>query len=231
MFRNRHSSSKDNYHRRGFRLRGNVLMLLFGFFLVGLFLHYGGKTQPVVAFWNDVRQLLGIKHSRNTASDRNPYKVPEPNQPNSDVATDDRTDNRNGSRRGNRPADDTEASDDNSASDRRSETTDERVSRSGNVRFDFEKQPNFLLPTSRNDGQLIQHEGYSLHYREAYEQPDWVAYPLLETNLEGPGDRKGEQFRPIRWSKPAPPPPPIMPAPATTGGIWPPPGTSNIRSG
>ena len=43
------------YHRRGFRLRGNTLVLLFLFFLIGLFLHYGGRTQPVVAFWNDIR--------------------------------------------------------------------------------------------------------------------------------------------------------------------------------
>jgi endonuclease G len=85
FFRPKFRASKP-YIRRGFRLRGNTLTLLLGFFMVGLFLHYNGRTEPMVAFWNDLRGLFGIR----TLPDRkghNPYKVPEPGS--SDRRTDE----------------------------------------------------------------------------------------------------------------------------------------------
>ncbi|MBU2949525.1 DNA/RNA non-specific endonuclease [Tamlana agarivorans] len=40
----------------------------------------------------------------------------------------------------------------------------------------------FFLPTSTT-GQVVHHEGYSLSYSEAHEQPEWVAYELKKSDL------------------------------------------------
>ena len=167
--------STKQYARKGFRPRGNTLVLLFIFFLIGLFLHYGGRTQPVVAFWNDFRELVGLGHSRTNRRGDNPYKAPEPNE-SSDVATD------------NESRSESEASD-NTPNKPTEET-------SGNARFDFEKEVDFLLPISGSAGELIRHEGYTLSYREQYKDAEWVAYPLLDYETTGDADRKNEQFRP-----------------------------------
>ncbi len=157
------------------RPRGNTLVLLFIFFLIGLFLHYGGRTQPVVAFWNDFRELVGLGHSRRDGDKSNPYKAPEPSE-SSDVATD------NGDQGSSEASEDTPG-----------RPTEEL---SGNARFDFEKEVDFLLPESGSAGELIRHEGYTLSYREQYEVAEWVAYPLLAYETTGDADRKNEQFRP-----------------------------------
>jgi len=167
--------SPQKYMRRGFRLRGNTLVLLFVFFLIGLFLHYGGRTQPVVAFWNDIRRIVGLGPST-ARQERNPYKAPEPAE---DVASD-------------RPEPESEASDDR----RDVPEPAEKGTATGNVRFDFEKQVDFLLPAFRPDDAIIRHDGYVLRYREAYEQADWVAYPLLAHEITGDADRDREQFQP-----------------------------------
>lgn len=166
-----------NVTRRGFRPKGNSLVLLFIFFLIGLFLHYGGKTKPVVAFWNDVREIVGLGRSRSGRAGSNPYKAPEPS---SDVASDDRTQST--------PSSESEASDENSG--RPSEAS------SGNQRFDFEKEVDFLLPVAKTGGELIRHEGYSLSYRDAFKDAEWVAYPLLAYETTGDAERKNEQFQP-----------------------------------
>ena len=167
--------STKQYARRGFRLRGNSLVLLFIFFLIGLFLHYGGRTQPVVAFWNDFREMIGLGHSRPDRKGDNPYKAPEPNDP-SDVATD------NGGKG------------ESEASDSKPNTPTEASS--GNARFDFEKEVDFLLPVSGAHGELVRHEGYTLSYRDQYKDAEWVAYPLLAYETTGDADRKYEQFKP-----------------------------------
>ena len=183
MFFNPRFSTK-HYTRRGFQLRGNSLVLLFIFFLIGLFLHYGGRTQPVVAFWNDFRHMIGLGHSRSETGRNNPYKAPEPGD---NQATDDRsgTASDNGQARSDRP--ESSASDNNGPPSEAS---------SGNARFDFEKQVDFLLPVSKSDGELIRHEGYTLSYREQYKDAEWVAYPLLSYETTGDANRKYEQFKP-----------------------------------
>ncbi|MVM41663.1 DNA/RNA non-specific endonuclease [Spirosoma sp. HMF3257] len=171
--------STNKYTRRGFRLRGNTLVMLFVFFLIGLFLHYGGRTQPVVAFWNDFRQVIGLGRSRSGREGSNPYKAPEPK---SDEASDDRSGGKSSQ------SDESEASDNNL--NKPSEAS------SGNQRFDFEKQVDFLLPVSKASGELIRHEGYTLSYRDQYKDAEWVAYPLLAYETTGDADRKYEQFKP-----------------------------------
>ncbi|GAB3642586.1 DNA/RNA non-specific endonuclease [Spirosoma arcticum] len=178
----------EKYHRRGFRLRGNTLVLLFIFFLIGLFLHYGGRTQPVVAFWDDIRQLVGLGRDRPGQKADNPYKAPEPTGA-EDVATDNRNDN---------PTDaEGEASDDRpsgSASDNAGPTPS--ISTTRKVFFDFEKQANFSLPATSSSDEIVRHEGYALRFRDAYKQADWVAYPLLPEEINGDTDREGSRFVP-----------------------------------
>ncbi len=173
--------SVKNYHRRGLRLRGNTLVLLFVFFLIGLFLHYGGRTKPVVAFWNDFRQVIGLGRGRAETGEPNPYKAPEPNQgdPSADVAMD---------RQSNK------ATDEDEASDNKGNTPSVRPSKT--VRFDFEKQVDFLLPLVQPGHEIIRHEGYILRYRDEYKVAEWVAYPLLDYEIIGDADRKFEQFQP-----------------------------------
>ncbi len=184
-------SSKNKSFRRGFRLRGNTLVVLFFFFLVGLFLHYGGKTKPIVAFWNDLKNLVGIgPASRDRVGDddgHNPYKAPEPKE---DVATDET--GQGGSASDVEP-EESAASDENGG---REETVENEAARSGNVRFDFEKKPDFLLPAFKSSDEIVRHDGYVLRYRDEYEQADWVAYPLLAFDIKGDAERDQESFKP-----------------------------------
>lgn len=178
FFKPRFSTKK--YTRRGFRLRGNTLVLLFIFFLIGLFLHYGGRTQPVVAFWNDFRQMIGLGRSKSHPEEEdNPYKAPEPTDPDATTRK----------RKKGRPK-----SDESEASDTRSDAP--TGGSSGNVRFDFEKEVDFILPLVKSGDDIIRHEGYTLRYRDQYKDADWVAYPLLNYETTGDADRKYEQFKP-----------------------------------
>ncbi|WP_420151609.1 DNA/RNA non-specific endonuclease [Spirosoma sp.] len=170
--------SPKNYQRRGLRLRGNTLVLLFIFFLIGLFLHYGGRTKPVVAFWNDFREMIGLGRAKSDHEGHNPYKAPEPRQP--DEASDDRSNEPNES----------EASDNGGGKP--------SAGSPKTVRFDFEKQVDFLLPAVRLNDEIIRHEGFTLRYRDEYKVAEWVAYPLLDYETTGDAERKFEQFQPDR---------------------------------
>ena len=72
-------------YRKGLRW-GNTLFLLFFFVVIGLVLHYRGRTKPLVAFWNDVKSVFVYDRKLPDRGD-NPYRNPEP-----DVAVDDKTD-------------------------------------------------------------------------------------------------------------------------------------------
>jgi len=150
-------------------MRGNTLVLLFFFFLIGLFLHYGGRTRPVVAFWDDLRSAVGLK-SRHTHRQTNPYKAPEPSDRTaSDEADNEATDNRSG-RKATQPTQ--------------------------NKLFPFEKLVDFILPASSYNDEIVRHDGYTLRFRDEYKLADWVAYPLLENEITGDAERKNEQFQP-----------------------------------
>ncbi|GAB3275375.1 hypothetical protein GCM10027347_48710 [Larkinella harenae] len=156
--------------------------MLFIFFLIGLFLHYGGRTEPVVAFWNDVKSLVGIRSEPKHRAAQNPYKSPEPT---TEVAPDNT---------------DTEATDDRSLLEkaRSGEKTTRKKTRSSGQKtlFDFEKAVDFTLPAFQPGDDIIRHDGYTLRYREEYEQAEWVSYPLLEDEILGDAERKNEQFQP-----------------------------------
>ena len=169
------------YHRRGFRLRGNTLVLLLIFFLIGLFLHYGGRTQPVVAFWNDIRQLVGLGRERPGRETENPYKAPEPADDNRGDESTDAQD---------------EASDERPSGSATDNTGRPSAASTGKTLFDFEKQVDFVLPAFRPGDEIVRHDGYVLRYRDAYKNADWVAYPLLAYEITGDADRDREQFKP-----------------------------------
>lgn len=178
----RSQNTSKHFYRSGFRLRSNTLIMLLIFFLIGLFLHYGGRTEPVVAFWNDIKSLVGIKSSPKETAKQNPYKTPEPTP----EAESDNTD--------------TEASDDRSMLEKaKSEGRENRsVPKANSTKklFDFEKLVDFTLPAFQPNDEIIRHDGYTLRYREEFEQADWVSYPLLENEILGDADRKNEQFQP-----------------------------------
>ena len=172
--------------RNGFRLRGNTLILLFGFFMAGLFLHYKGRTEPVVSFWNDVRELLGIRRSRADRDTANPYQTPEPT---SDQASEDRSNTPT------KPTDSEASADGSATADNPGNGTSGQKRTSGKL-FDFEKQVDFNLPAGLTGDQLIRHEGYTLRYDENLKNPVWVAYPLLAYEITGNADREGTSFVP-----------------------------------
>ena len=173
------------YHRSGFRLRGNTLVLLFIFFLIGLFLHYGGRTQPVVAFWNDVREIIGLGRSHPDRKADNPYKAPEPSE---DVATDDRS--------GTSPGAGSDATDNRPSGSATDNNGVPSTTPAGKIRFDFEKQVDFILPAFRPSDEIVRHDGYVLRFRDEYKEADWVAYPLLPEEINGDTQREGSTFRP-----------------------------------
>ncbi|MBO0948010.1 DNA/RNA non-specific endonuclease [Fibrella forsythiae] len=178
--------TSQRYTRRGFRLRGNTLIILFGFFMVGLFLHYKGRTEPVVAFWNDVRSLLGIGRSTHERTGTNPYKAPEPT---TDEASDDRSSGTDSA--------ESEASDSQSGSSESTGTaTRSSEQRTSGKLFDFEKQVDFILPSGHDDDELVRHDGYTLRYDTDLKNPLWVAYPLLAYEITGDADRDTERFVP-----------------------------------
>ncbi|HLL95552.1 MAG TPA: DNA/RNA non-specific endonuclease [Spirosoma sp.] len=181
--------NSNKYHRRGFRLRGNTLVLLFVFFLIGLFLHYGGRTQPVVAFWNDFRQLVGLSPARSGKHGTNPYKAPEPTW-SEDVASDRSERGRSSRKRRSEASDDRPSG---SASDNRGVPSSVPA---GKTLFDFEKQVDFILPSFRPEDDIVRHDGYTLRFRDEYKNADWVAYPLLPEGINGDTDREGSSFRP-----------------------------------
>jgi endonuclease G, mitochondrial len=173
--------------RKGFRWASNTLFLLFFFFVVGLVLHYKGRTKPLVAFWNDLRGLV-IPNNRNR-DQPNPYKAPEP-----DVASDDNT-----------ASDATQsAKDDRSlldkvgistAADENEEPVKETPATGGNTQQDFRKIKDFYYPAIGSNDQIVRRTRYALRYREQYEQADWVAYRLTSDEAEAYLSRAGNQFK------------------------------------
>ncbi len=162
--------------------------MFFIFFMIGLFLQYGGRTKPLVALWNDLKSIVGIGPRDGDRDGHNPYKAPEPTDSTSDEAEDVASDDRSSG---------SNASEEQSDEQRFRETqAEDQAALSGNKRFDFEKKPDFLLPAFASDDEIVRHDGYVLRYRDQYEQADWVAYPLLAFELTGEAERDRESFKP-----------------------------------
>ncbi len=158
-----------SYRRRGFRLPNNTLLLLIIFFTIGLFLHFGGKTQPVVAFWTQIKSIL--------AGDErgpNPYRAPEPYH--DTLAID------NGNAAPTAPRSDREKkspSNDKSSKDR------PEVKFSAATLAKIVNDPDFFLPAIGSNDQIVRRVGYTLKYAEKYKNPVWVAYILKQGQIAG----------------------------------------------
>ncbi|MCU0341483.1 MAG: DNA/RNA non-specific endonuclease [Spirosomaceae bacterium] len=184
-------------HRKGFRW-GNTLVLLLIFIVIGLVLHYRGRTKPLVSFWNDIKSVL-IRGEKPKGD--NPYKNPEPD----DVATDDRTASEASDAR---PKSNTsEAKDDRSylekmgvktssaSEDNRDEKTESAPSNS-TYSGDLGSIKDLQLPAYGSNDQIIRHRRITLRYREQYEQADWVAYKLTGDEARAYLSRDGNKFVP-----------------------------------
>ncbi len=165
------------YRRRGFRMPNNTLLLLIVFFTIGLFLHYRGKSQPVVAFWENIKSIFTDENS----SDHNPYKAPEPIDYDTLAA-------------------DTQPSANSAGSDKAKKTSPgfkEKIKRqeaeiSAAELTRIVNQRDFFLPAIGSNDQLVRRVGYTLKYVEKYELPAWVAYTLQQEQIEGKEERENE---------------------------------------
>jgi len=178
-------------HRKGLRW-GNTLILLFIFVVVGLVLHYRGRTKPLVAFWNDVKSVFIYQDK--DANRNNPYKNPEP----TDVATDDRRANTedvaSDDRTSAKPKDErTWLEKQGVSSAAQDEAEEEQVTTSST---DFSAIKDFNLPAIGSNDQIVRHRRYALRYREQYEQADWVAYRPTGDEARAYLSRDGNKFVP-----------------------------------
>ncbi|AEI50403.1 DNA/RNA non-specific endonuclease [Runella slithyformis] len=172
-------------HRKGLRW-GNTLYLLFFFIVIGLVLHYRGRTKPLVAFWNDVKSVFIYDKKPQDRGD-NPYRNPEPD----DVAVDDRTEDM--------ASDDRSLLEKEGLEKRTDETTREEAednTPSTSTPSDFWKVKDFHLPAIGSNDQIIRHSRITLRYREQYEQADWVAYKLTDEEASAYLSRDGNKFVP-----------------------------------
>jgi len=181
-------------NRKGFRL-GNTLFLLFFFVVIGLVLHYRGRTKPLVTFWKDVKSVF-IYDRKLPEREENPYRVPE----SSSTAEDDRTSDVD-------IATDTRGNSSQKAEDKRTllekmginkpSTSEEVPSRTPDeITSDFTKYKDFNLPAIGSNDQIIRHRRITLRYREQYEQADWVAHKLTADEANSYLSRDGSKFVP-----------------------------------
>ena len=171
-----------SYNRRGFRMPNNTLLLLIVFFTIGLFLHYRGKSKPVVEFWNTIKSTFTADES----SPQNPYKAPEPDgdQVAADTVAVDSKESRPRPVKVKKPA----ANSPRKVQPKEQSVSTEELSR-------IVDQRDFFLPAIGSNDQLVRRVGYTLKYVEKYEQPAWVAYILQSDQIQS-GEERENQFMP-----------------------------------
>ncbi len=169
-----------SYTRNGFRMPTNTFILLLVFFTIGLFLHFGGKTKPVVEIWDNLISIF----STDEGPAGNPYKAPEPYL--DTLATDKKTPNREPTKNQvpeKRP----------SANSQKADKPETKISKDELTRI--VDQRDFFLPAIGSNDQLVRRVGYTLKYAEKYELPAWVAYTLDGEQIEG-GEERENAFMP-----------------------------------
>jgi len=158
----------------------NTLLLLVIFFTIGLFLHYRGKSQPVVAFWENVKSIFTDDNS----SVGNPYKSPEPIDYDTLAVDTQPSRKETSSKTTHKPATDYKKE----LKRQGAEVPDAELTRIVNQR-------DFFLPALGSNDQLVRRLGYTLKYVEKYELPAWVAYTLQQDQIDGQEEREN-QFMP-----------------------------------
>lgn len=153
----------------------NTLLLLIIFFTIGLFLHYRGKSQPVVAFWENIKSIFTDDNSPRD----NPYKTPELTDYDT-LAVDTKPPGKAaGSKKPQKPAPDFKEK----IKRQEAEVSDAELTRIVNQR-------DFFLPAIGTNDQLVRRVGYTLKYAERYELPAWVAYILQQDQIDGKEERE-----------------------------------------
>lgn len=61
--------------------------------------------------------------------------------------------------------------------------------------FEFENNPDFMLPSFTDKDQIVRHQAYTLCYVDEFEQASWVAYQLTAAETQGKSEREND-FRP-----------------------------------
>ena len=163
------------YRRRGFRMPNNTLLLLIIFFTIGLFLHYRGKSQPVVAFWGNVKSIFTDENSPLG----NPYKSPEPVDYDTLAVDTQPSSKETSSKITQKPATDYKEK----IKRQEADVPDVELTRIVNQR-------DFFMPAVGSNDQLVRRVGYTLKYVEKYELPAWVAYILQQDQIEGKEERE-----------------------------------------
>ena len=158
----------------------NTLLLLIIFFTIGLFLHYRGKTQPVVGFWENIKSIF----TNDNLPHDNPYKSPEPTSYDTLAVDNQPTGNTKGSNKAQKPPSDFKEK----IKRQEAEVSDPELARIVNQR-------DFFLPAIGTNDQLVRRVGYTLKYVEKYELPAWVAYILQQAQIDGKEEREN-QFMP-----------------------------------
>ncbi|GHB75986.1 hypothetical protein GCM10007390_32310 [Persicitalea jodogahamensis] len=155
----------------------NTLLLLIIFFTIGLFLHYGGKSQPVVAFWENVKSIFTDQN----LPDNNPYKAPEPTDYDTLAVDTQPPANPAGSNQAKKPSSGFKEK----VKRQEAEISDAELTRIVNQR-------DFFLPAIGSNDQLVRRVGYTLKYVEKYELSAWVAYTLQQEQIDGKEERENE---------------------------------------
>lgn len=165
----------ESYRRRGFRLPNNTLLLLIIFFTIGLFLHFGGKTQPVVAFWTQIKSILAGEERG-----PNPYRAPKPYGDTLAIDNGNAAPTTPRSDRGKKPPSQNE-----SKGNRSKKVSDAALAQ-------IIDDPDFFLPAIGSNDQIVRRVGYTLKYAEQYKNPVWVAYILEQGQIAGSEPREND---------------------------------------
>ena len=160
----------------------NTLLLLIIFFTIGLFLHYKGKSKPVIEFWETIKSTFTTEGTPS----QNPYRAPEPSD--TPAVADTLAIDRGARAPQPSPARKPTPVPGGTVSQKEEVVSDAELTRIVNQR-------DFFLPAIGSNDQLVRRVGYTLKYVEKYEQASWVAYVLEAGQIAG-GEERDNPFMP-----------------------------------
>ncbi|CAH0997424.1 hypothetical protein EMA8858_03557 [Emticicia aquatica] len=180
-------------------MKSNRIILILIFFGIGYILYYKDKAGPIGSFWQTVS---GVFKSKESVSDKNPYKAPEPDVEATATKGDEKYDDIA-----------TATNKKNSPNNDKQETTKEESSIFDKIKdkvFNTDPEtetsdngeiPDFALPAINRGDEIIEHKNYTLRYEEDYEIPAWVVHKLRGEYTQGRASRAGNQFIPDKKVK------------------------------
>jgi endonuclease G, mitochondrial len=161
------------------------IKFLFFLFILGIFLYYFGKSDPIKSLKSDFSRILGNSSQHESE--------PWTREGRSDsVATDD----------GSSIATDIE----NKVKDKIKETVDEKIEEKKKSIFDIFKSESSdnqndtegdsdlekYIPSSKTNTEIVRHKAFILNYRDEYELASWVLHRLVKEAAYGHEGRSNE---------------------------------------